>query len=138
MAVIALVSCVKQKQGRPAPARDLYISQLFRGMRSYAERNADAWFILSAEHGLLSPGEVVSPYEKTLNRMAKVDRLTWAERVREQLLDRIPAKAKMLLLAGQRYGEFLLPLLARQGFEISVPLEGLKLGEQLRRLKVVA
>lgn len=136
-AIVALVSCVKKKRETPAPACDLYISQLFRGLRGYAQRNADAWFILSAMHGLLRPDQIVAPYERTLNRLAKADRIAWAERVGQQLLGVLPAGAKIVMLAGERYREFLLPLLVGHGFAVSVPLAGLKLGEQLQRLKTV-
>lgn len=82
---VALVSCVKSKREVPSPACDLYASQLFQGMRRYAEQNADAWFILSAEHGVLSPDEVIAPYEKTLNKMGKAARSQWSARVVQQL-----------------------------------------------------
>ncbi len=51
--VVALVSCVKSKRAVASPARELYVSPLFKGMRAYAETRADAWYILSAEHGVL-------------------------------------------------------------------------------------
>lgn len=68
---VALVSCAKQKRDRAAPARDLYLSQFFHGLRMYAEKHADAWYILSAEHGVLRPEQAVEPYERTLNTMPK-------------------------------------------------------------------
>ena len=52
---VALVSCVKSRRPEPAPARDLHTSPLFRAMRRYAESHADAWYILSAKHGLVEP-----------------------------------------------------------------------------------
>uniref|UniRef100_UPI0038B36EF6 DUF6884 domain-containing protein n=1 Tax=Agromyces humi TaxID=1766800 RepID=UPI0038B36EF6 len=51
MTKIGLVGCAAQKLRRPAPARDLYVSQLFRKSSAYVEWNCDAWFILSAKHG---------------------------------------------------------------------------------------
>jgi hypothetical protein len=135
---VALVSCVKQKCGSAAAARDLYLSQLFRGLRRYAESHADAWYILSAEHGVLHPEQVVEPYERTLNAMPKPERVAWAERVQKQLLDILPADAEVILLAGLRYREEIEPFLRNRGFSVSVPLEGLKIGEQLQRLKQVA
>lgn len=78
---VALVSCVKSKKATPAPAGELYTSALFQSLRTYAQRNADAWFILSAEHGLLDPQKVIAPYEKTLNRMGKTERDAWARAV---------------------------------------------------------
>lgn len=132
---VALVSCVKSKKRAAAPAADLYTSPLFRSLRQYAEAHADEWYILSAEHGLLQPHHVVAPYERTLNKMSKPDRLAWAERVKAQLADVLPPGAEVIVLAGERYREDLLPFLERSGFSVSVPLEGLSFGKQLQQLK---
>jgi hypothetical protein len=135
---VALVSCVKAKRASASAARDLYTSQLFRGLRSYAEANSDAWYILSAEHGLLHPERTVAPYERTLNRMLKPERVAWAERVQQQLLDALPAGAEVTLLAGMRYRENLEPFLRASGFSVRVPFAGLQIGKQLQRLKELA
>jgi len=132
---VALVSCAKAKRTSAAPAGDLYTSQLFRGLRAYAVAHADAWYVLSAEHGLLRPDQVVAPYERTLNTMPKRDRVAWAERVQRQLLDALPPGAEVILLAGTRYREALVPFLRSRGFAVTVPLEGLGIGRQLQKLK---
>lgn len=132
---VALVSCVKTKRKADSPARDLYTSPLFQGMRRYAERNADAWYILSAKYGLLHPDEVVAPYEQTLNAMRKADRLAWAERVQQALLKLLPPGAEVVILAGNRYRENLVPYLKGHGFAVAVPMTGLAFGQQLRWLK---
>jgi hypothetical protein len=62
---VALVSCVKSKRTSESPARDLYTSPLFTKMRRYAEQHAEAWFILSAEHGVLAPDQLVAPATRT-------------------------------------------------------------------------
>jgi cytoplasmic iron level regulating protein YaaA (DUF328/UPF0246 family) len=135
---VALASCVNQKRDTAAPARDLYLSLLFRGLRQYAETHADIWYILSAEYGVLRPEQVVKPYERTLNAMAKRDRLAWAEKVQQQLLELLPADAEVILLAGQRYREDIEPFLRNRGYSVSVPLQGLQIGKQLQRLKQVS
>ena len=132
---IALVSCVKLKRDSATPARDLYLSQLFRGLRRYAEANADCWYILSAEHGLVHPDQVIEPYERTLNAMPKQGRLAWADRVQQQLLRILPENAQVILLAGARYREGIEPFLLERGFPVTVPLRGLRIGEQLKRLR---
>jgi cytoplasmic iron level regulating protein YaaA (DUF328/UPF0246 family) len=133
---IALVSCVKAKRATPTPARDLYTSTLFQGLRAYAIAHADQWFILSAEYGLLRPDEVVLPYERTLNRMRQPDRIRWAQRVQEQLVAVLPMGAEVILLAGARYREHITPFLRASGFSVSIPLEHLSIGKQLQRLKL--
>ena len=132
---VALLSCVKSKRDAPSPARDLYTSQLFRGMRRYAELNTDAWFILSAEHGLLGPDEVIAPYEKTLNKMGKLARYEWAMRVAQQLSKRLVPGSKVIILAGQRYREGIVPTLEKKGYDIEIPMSGLSFGRQLKWLK---
>jgi hypothetical protein len=132
---VALVSCVKSKRASPAAACDLYMSPLFRHLRGYAEANADTWYILSAEHGLLRPDQVVAPYERTLNTMRKADRLAWAERVQGQLFQELTGGAEVILLAGEKYRGDLIPFLQAHGFSVRVPLQGLSFGRQLQRLK---
>jgi cytoplasmic iron level regulating protein YaaA (DUF328/UPF0246 family) len=100
---IALVSCVKSKQPVPAPAAELYNSPLFARLRAYATAKADAWYILSAEYGLVRPAEVIRPYERTLNRMSRAEQARWAERVWGQLSALLPANARVIVLAGTNY-----------------------------------
>lgn len=135
---IALVSCVKSKRSSPAAARDLYTSALFRAFREYAETHADTWYILSAQHGLLRPNQQIAPYERTLNKMKKAERNAWAEGVKGQLLQVLPPGAGVILLAGMRYREEIVPFLEKNGFSVSVPLEGLGFGKQLQRLNELA
>ena len=132
---VALVSCVKSKRTAASAAQDLYTSDLFTGMRHYAERHSDEWFILSAEHGVLKRDEVIAPYERSLNKMLKRERLEWAGKVQRRLLELIPSGASIVVLAGERYRENLVPFLKQHGFVVDVPMAGLKLGYQLRWLK---
>ena len=132
---VALVSCVKSKQKASVAAKDLYVSQLFLSMRRYAEQNAHAWFILSAEHGVLRPDQVIAPYERTLKTMPKRDRVAWAERVQRQLIELLPAGAIVVFLAGDRYREGVVPFLKSRGLTVQVPMVGLKFGQQRRWLK---
>jgi hypothetical protein len=133
---IALVSCVKTKVSEPTPAKDLYVSPLFRGMRRYAEANADAWFILSAEHGVLHPDQIVAPYEKTLSKMAATQRRAWADRVVTELDDALqPVPAQLLVLAGVLYRAPVVAWSARRTVPIALPLDRLPFGAQLRWLQ---
>jgi len=126
-----LVSCVGKKGAIATRARDLYASDWFRKARTYVEASQLPWFILSAEHGLLAPDEVISPYEKTLNRMGVAERRGWAKRVIAQMDSKLPTCDEIVLFAGARYREFLMDYLGRRAQRVVVPLEGLRIGEQL-------
>lgn len=80
-----LVTCVKTKADRPAAAKDLYQSELFRRQRSYAEQSGVPWFILSAEHGLVAPDEWLAPYERYLPDTPRSFRAAWGQWVVERL-----------------------------------------------------
>jgi hypothetical protein len=84
---VGLVGAASQNLQRPAPARDLYASQLFRKASAYAEAICDRWYILSAKHGLVHPDTVIEPYDMRLgtNHPTSPPIHAWADRVRGQL-----------------------------------------------------
>jgi hypothetical protein len=125
-----LVSCVGKKRSSPARARDLYVSDWFGKARSFVERSGQPWFILSAEHGLVHPDSVVEPYEKTLNQMSVSARRAWATLVIGQMKSLLPDCEEVVVFAGARYREFLLDYLRKRA-RVKIPLEGLRIGEQL-------
>lgn len=126
-----LVSCVSTKRAVRSRARDLYISPWFEKARKYVEANGDRWFILSAEHGLLHPDEEVEPYEKTLNEMNPTQRREWADRVLAKLRPLLMDVERVVVLAGERYREFLISELEALCPVIDIPMAGLGIGEQL-------
>lgn len=128
---VCLVSCVGGKRAIPSPARDLYQSAWFTKARRYVEAIGCPWFILSARHGLIHPEHVIPPYEQTLNRMGVVERRNWAHMVRNQMDERMPDAMNIVVLAGQRYRQFLMAYLRRRADIVDVPMVGLRIGEQL-------
>ena len=122
---VGLVGCAATKLDRPAPARDLYTSQLFRKASAYAEATCDRWYILSAKHGLIRPDEVIEPYDMTLGANDQ----RWADVVRKQLADEladIPG-VTLVALAGVRYQTVLRPC----QWPFQIPMKGLGIGQQL-------
>ncbi len=124
---VHLVACVGQKRPAPARARDLYQSDWFRKARAYAEAQGGRWFILSAQHGLVSPASIIEPYDLTLADMKAADRRAWAARVVAQLAAKIGPRTPVVMLAGRFYRE---PLAAWAGDRATAPMEGLGIGEQ--------
>lgn len=114
MKTIVLISCVSQKQktnGILIPAKDLYISSLFKKALKYAEGlNPDHIYILSAKHHLLPLEKEIEKYELTLNKMPAAECKQWAEEV----LNSLEANGhdlendEFILLAGERYCKYLL------------------------------
>jgi len=132
---ITLVACVKTKANTPRPARDLYVLDLFRKASAYAERNADAWYILSAKYGLVGPNETIAPYEKTLKRMPIAERKAWAAQLFQDLCAvAVKPGDRIIMLAGVAYREYLVDPLRAFGCRVEIPMVGLSFGNQLRWL----
>jgi cytoplasmic iron level regulating protein YaaA (DUF328/UPF0246 family) len=131
---IYLVSCVAKKREQACPARELYASPWFLKARNYVEQSRYRWFILSAMYGLVAPDRVIAPYEQTLNDMSVEQRKAWAKETFDQISEAVSGMTFVIFLAGKRYREFLARHLADSGVAVSVPMKGLRIGEQLRWL----
>lgn len=135
---IGLVGCVKEKADVPRPAGDLYRSALFTGRRSYVQRSCDEWWILSAEHGLVHPDDVLAPYDATLKNAGRHDRRRWSGGVLAALTQRIRPRNRDVfeLHAGAEYRDFgLVDGLRALGCSIEIPTEGMPIGRQLQFYK---
>jgi hypothetical protein len=90
---VGLVACSRRKAERPLPARELYVSPLFRAARAYAERRygPERWYILSARHDLVHPDQVLAPYDLSLRQLTAAEREAWGYRVAVDLTHRFPA-----------------------------------------------
>ncbi len=100
---VGLIACCKQKLNHAAPARDLYISPLFKKSRAWIETRVDAWAILSARHCLVLPDQVLEPYDQQLTDLSLVNRDRWGEEVQRQILDEWDEDAIFMILAGEEY-----------------------------------
>ena len=122
---IGLVACTKGKQPYPCAARQMYSpSALFRKASAYCAREYDAWYILSAEYGLLAPDDMIEPYDKTLKTMSAAERRAWGRKVSAQLKGL--GDHQYFAHAGSAY---LKPL---SGLNIVNVLAGLRMGERLQ------
>lgn len=131
---IGLVSCVKKKRDEPATPKELYTSDYFRKMRSYAEQSHDDWWILSAKHGLLDPdGYPIEPYDETVSGASKKRKQEWAEEAAKELEHEglLSEDVTLVFHAGKDYYEELLPLIQNTGVSTEIPTEGLSIGKTL-------
>lgn len=128
-APIHLVACVGRKRDYRAPAADLYRSDWFVKARRYVEAMHAPWFILSAAHGLVRPGDWLDPYDVTLRDLTAAERRRWGEMTVVQLRDAIgPAhRGPIVFLAGRLYRD---PLLDFAGHRAVIPMAGMAIGRQ--------
>jgi hypothetical protein len=133
MKKIVLISCVSQKLSHKSKAKDMYISSLFKYNLKYAKSlNPDTIYILSAKYGLLDLNKEIEPYNLTLNTMKSGEIKDWAIKVLNQLNKVTDLQNdEFIFLAGENYRKYLIPHIS----QYKIPLEGLRIGEQLKYLK---
>ncbi|AKB24658.1 hypothetical protein MSMTP_1189 [Methanosarcina sp. MTP4] len=74
----------------------------------------------------------IEPYDKTLNNMPSKEIREWADGVIVQLKKEADLeKDEFIFLAGAKYRKYLIPHISNY----QIPLEGLKIGEQIHYLK---
>jgi hypothetical protein len=135
---IGLLGCVKEKAGTRRAAKDLYVSALFVGRRSYVERSCDQWWILSAKHGLVHPDEALDPYDVTLKDEGRAARREWTAGMLAAIDERVrPVAGDVFEIhAGAEYREFGLVVgLRGRGCTVENPTEGMGIGRQLQFYK---
>ena len=139
---IALIACSGTKLDRAAPARDLYVGDLFQMSWTYTERHRppyDAVRILSARHGLVAPLDMIAPYDEQLPRDTRKS-VPWAKLVVNQMTAHWGANAELILtfLAGAAYREPLVAEIERReelAWTWTSPLAGMGIGSQKHWLK---
>lgn len=138
MKTIYLIACAKGKRQGPIAAKDLYDSPLFSKSRAHAQQRADEWYILSAKYHLLSPEQVIEDYDLTLNAMSKTEQSAWADVVLDALTKVTKPGDKLIFLAGENYRKNLEGRLLERGYEVEVPMRGLRIGHALQWLQIQA
>ena len=133
MGRIVLISCASKKLPHRAKAQELYISPLFRLSLKYAHSlKPNNIFILSAKHGLVELNEELDSYNETLMTKSNKETRLWAEDVSKELRLRVNLEQdEIVFLAGEKYRRHLIPHCKQH----EVPLEGLRIGEQLQFLQ---
>lgn len=128
---LLVLGCVATKRQIPAPAAELYTSQLWRARRHYAEPSGLTWCIFSALHGLVRPDKVLAPYNVSFSDRDR--RGEWRVALSARAADQISSRGfrAVELHAGVDYLVDLVPLLVQRGIDARRPLQGLGIGEQL-------
>jgi hypothetical protein len=134
MSKVVLIACSATKLSKPAPAHELYSSDLFQKNWEYAKKLTDEKdiYILSAKFHLVPNTKVIPPYNVTLKELSSDKRKEWADEILKQIqaegysLD----KDTFIFLAGNAYRQYLIPEMKHT----EVPFEGLRIGQQKKAL----
>lgn len=127
--MIVFISCSKKKiRANNLPARELYsASDLFRKSYSYARRLGQV-YIVSSKYGIIQPEDKIDYYEKTINKMRRVEIERLKEKVNQQLREK-NISGKVTSLMGKKYNDLI------DGLDVLAPLSGMGIGKRLRWLK---
>lgn len=126
---VGIVGAGSPKRDSPTRAAELYTGPLFQAARRWAEACTDDWVILSAQHGLVEPGQILAPYSKGLKEMSLMERVQWGGLVADAILQRysrVPVQVN--IVAGEKYIELIEPHYPPR---LHCPVRGLNMGERI-------
>jgi|GEM_PF-2318597 len=153
----AIVSCGSKKGDEKTAAKDLYTSAHFQLKRRWAELYCENWLILSAEHGLVTPGYQLEPYDTSVRDLDADALQEWTADVEQKLWyrsnsyegnpagndvawddlpDDFAPNFELVMLAGAAYLEPFDDFFEEQfPAPVYYPLAGKRIGEQNQWLK---
>jgi hypothetical protein len=127
----ALISCSKSKGGHRDLARNMYVSSLYSKSVMVAEGWGIPFSILSAKYGLLSPDDIIEPYDLTLKGASKQFKFDWAKKVDGQIRASANRHKCLIVLAGDDYYAPLIEAGAESPLSFLAPMRGISLGNRL-------
>ena len=133
---IVLISCSKSKLDKRAPARELYTGTLFKKAVAWAERHGYEWFVISALHGLVTPNQIIAPYNYSLKqRRGARERELWAYlAISVHLTSHVAKGSHAFLVMPELYRRYVQHELDRQAITYTNPLQHLAIGKQMNWL----
>ena len=109
----------------PVPVDELFRSTGFSRAREHALASDLPWFVLSAKHGLLDPGDVIAPFDLELADRSTGYRSAWGEWVVAQLAERVQLSGVTVEVhGGVDFAQPLRQPLARRGAAMELALPG--------------
>jgi hypothetical protein len=131
---IGLVAAARRQRGTICRAADQFDpSPVFRRAREYCERRFGEWYVLTPQHPLALPHQVIGPSTCLLSELPPDERAWWVEELAARLRQRWARSAepiRLVLFAGARTAD--LVQRAAPFAEVVLPHSGLTLGERVR------
>src|SRR6476659_6653889 len=122
---VVLIGSSGATADEPRPAGEMFRSDGFAYAREHARHSRLPWFVLSAKHGLLDPGEVISPHGLQIDDQPAAYRTAWGEWVVAQLADRLQLDGVIVEVhGGVDFAQPLRQPLGRRGAVLELPLPG--------------
>lgn len=129
--IIGIIGCGKRKGTRPTEAQYLYTGTLFTLCRRFIAKRTSRWFILSAKHGLVDPGTIMTPYDLKVSDLTKPEIEALSAKVVRKLMMIMKPEDEILSLASGPYTNKLIKVPNR----INQPLAGMAIGRRMQFLR---
>ncbi|RSL31662.1 hypothetical protein D7Z54_19670 [Salibacterium salarium] len=139
---LCIIPCGKKKiwdikpETTSAYAKDAYQGTLHKKCRLYAEKNNDAWVILSAKHGFLLPFDIVPENYDTGFHFPKKDIIQDTDLRYQWHIKNLHQAQSIVLLTGQKHENVMRRVIQdTERYHWVTPLKGCRgIGDMLHRL----
>lgn len=118
--IVLLVSCGRRKSNVACEAQDMYNSYRFQRLKTIANTIGLRWYIISAKHGILSPNEIIEPYDLCLTSCTDEYKQDWAKQALNKLFV-FNKDTQFVVIADAHYSQRIVPPLISRGYRVSAP-----------------
>lgn len=132
--VVYLVSCGKRKSEVTCRAQDMYNSERFQLSRERIIQIGCPWYIISAKYGLLSPDEVITPYDLSISSLNCDEKEEWNRRLITSLKE-FPEGTLFVIWADAEYSTILKRILESCHLQFICPFESMPASAQVSYLQ---
>lgn len=130
--VVHISTCCDNKGKNATAAKNLYTSARFKKIKKII--GDDKWFILSSLYGVCEPDEILYPYDVSMTNFSLAEKRRWRDDVLSELKRLLPAGCKVIFWGGLMHRHTIVDGLKSRGHEVELPLMGLDIGMQLKKL----
>lgn len=132
MTTLAIIPCTNQKSDEPGPAREVWIGGHFQLTLMHVEEFFDEVRIMSFKYGMITPDQVIEPYDMNIHMEPLPVRVRWKRMVMQQIQDLVETYQPSVvgLYVGKADQDWLIKTFGGRGAKVIIPWAGKGTGQR--------
>jgi hypothetical protein len=132
---LAIIPCTSQKADEPGPARDVWTGVHFQLTLMHAEEFYDRTVIMSFKYGLITPDDLIEPYDMNIHKEPLKVRVQWKrmmmQHIQREMSGELDPKPGIVgLYVGGIDVDWLYKAFTGRGARVIQPWKGLGTGQR--------
>jgi hypothetical protein len=133
---VAIIPCTNQKSDVAGPAREVWAGAHFQLVLAHAEIHFDWTYVMSYKYGLITPDQLIEPYDLNIKNAAMREKLEWWLKLRTHIAEAAATKPRIVgVFTGNFERDRFIREWVRNGVRnVLVPWQGLGIGQRIQQV----